>query len=68
MSEPTRSFAVLPALTADAAAARLCRVLVRRPPRTSSPVGALGELAGLIAAGSSRWFMRVTDAALEERA
>lgn len=68
MSEPTRSFAVLPALTADAAAARLCRVLVRRPPRTSSPVGALGELAGLVAAGSSRWFMRVTDAALEERA
>lgn len=68
MSEPTRSFAALPALTADAAAARLCRVLVRRPPRTSSPVGALGELAGLVAARGSRWFMRVTDAALEARA
>ena len=67
MSEPTTSFGLLPALTADAAAARLCRALVRRPPRASSPVGAMGELAALIAPGRSRWFMRVTDAALEAR-
>lgn len=67
MSEPTASFALLPALTPEAAAARLCRVLVRRPPRSSSPVGALGELAALAATRQSRWFMRVTDTTLEAR-
>jgi NAD(P)-dependent dehydrogenase (short-subunit alcohol dehydrogenase family) len=68
MSAPTADFAQLPALTPDAAAARLCRVLVRRPPRASSPIGALGELAALVAARRSRWFMRVTDSLLEARA
>jgi NAD(P)-dependent dehydrogenase (short-subunit alcohol dehydrogenase family) len=67
MSAPTMSFAGLPALTADAAAARLCRILVRRPARASSPIGALGELAALVAARRSQWFMRVTDAAMEAR-
>lgn len=67
MSAPTTSFSRLPALSADAAAARLCRVLVHRPPRASCPAGAFGELAALLLAGHSRRFMQLTDIALEGR-
>jgi NAD(P)-dependent dehydrogenase (short-subunit alcohol dehydrogenase family) len=65
MSAPTTSFRVLPSLSSEQAAARLCKVLIRRSRRTSTPIGTVWALTWILSPRLHERFFRLGDRALD---